>query len=146
MSGIDRISRERLEAPPGEVYVATVLEPSYRFMRDHYFAALAETNLAWAVMLAETGIVPAATAGRLLDALVELEREGPQALGEFDARYEYFYSHMEAWLIRRAGEDVAGEINIGRTRPEPLTRMALRTRLLDVVGQVADLSDVLLGL
>src|SRR4051812_14544291 len=144
--GIDRISRERLEARPGQIYVDTVLEPSYRFMLAHYFEALAETNLAWAAMLIETGIVPPEVGGRLLDALVALEQEGPQALGEFDARYEYFYSHMEAWLIRRAGEEVAGEINIGRTRPEPLTRMALRTRLLDVVEQVADLSDVLLGL
>lgn len=143
---IDRISRERLEAPPGQVYADTVLEPSYRFMLAHYFEALAETNLAWAAMLIETGIVPAGTGGKLLDALVELERAGPGALGEFDARYEYFYSHMEAWLIEHAGEDVAGEINIGRTRPEPLTRMALRIRLLDVTGQVADLSDVLLAL
>jgi argininosuccinate lyase len=143
---VERISRERLEAPPGQVYVDTVLEPSYRFMLEHYFEALAETNLAWAAMLIETGIVPEPVGGRLLDSLVTLEQSGPEALGDFDARYEYFYSHMEAWLIEHAGEEVAGEINIGRTRPEPLTRMALRTRLLDVTTQVADLSDVLLGL
>jgi len=79
-------------------------------------------------------------------ALVELEGEGPSALGAFDPRYEYFYSHMEQWLIEHAGEEIAGEINIGRTRPEPLTRMALRLRLLDLTAQVADLADTLLDL
>ena len=143
---IDRISRERLEARRPGRSVDTVLEPSYRFMLEHYFQALAETNLAWAAMLLETGIVRQAVGGPLLDSLVALEQEGPAALGDFDARYEYFYSHMEAWLIEHAGEEVAGEINIGRTRPEPLTRMALRTRLLDVIDEVADLSELLLGL
>ena len=107
-----------------------MLEPGYRFMLEHYFGALAETNLAWAAMLVETGIVEPEAGARLLEAVVALEQAGPEALGEFDPRYEYFYSHMEHWLIEHAGEEVAGEINIGRTRPEPLTRMALRARLL----------------
>jgi len=140
----DTISRERLEAPPGEVYTETVLEPGYNFAVEHYFWPLVETNKAWAAMLAETGIVGGATAGRLLDAIAELEAAGPEALGPFDPRYEYFYSHMEHFLIERAGEEVAGEINIGRTRPEPLTRMVLRERLLRLVDDVADLCDVLL--
>ena len=142
----DSISRERLEAPPGDVYTETVLEPSYRFMLEHYFWPLVETNKAWAAMLVRTGIVGEDVGGRLLDAILELEREGPRALGEFDPRYEYFYSHMERWLIQRAGEEVAGEINIGRTRPEPLTRMALRARLLDLTEGAAGFAAALLDL
>jgi argininosuccinate lyase len=142
----DTISRERLEAPPGAVYTETILEPGYRFMVEHYFHPLVETNKAWAVMLVETGIVDGDAGGRLLEAIVALEREGPAALGEFNPRYEYFYSHMERYLIERAGEDVAGEINIGRTRPEPLTRLALRGRLLTVLEDLADLADTLLAI
>lgn len=142
----DRISRERLQQPPGQVYTETVLEPSYRFMQQHYFAPLAETNKAWVTMLAETGIVPADRARVLLRAVVDLAAEGPDAIAEFDPAYEYFYSHVEAKLTERAGEEAAGEINIGRTRPEPLTRLVLRERLLDVAelltGFTATLVDI----
>src|SRR3954447_27064357 len=140
------ISRERLEAPPGTVYTETVLEPGYRFMVEHYFTPLVEANKAWTVMLLETGIVNPGPGGQLLDAILALEDAGPAALGDFDPRYEYFYSHMERWLIERAGEEVAGEINIGRTRPEPLTRMVLRERLLDVADEVTGLARALLDI
>jgi hypothetical protein len=49
--GTGRISRERLEAPPGAVYTETILEPGYNFMLEHYFYPLVETNKAWTVML-----------------------------------------------------------------------------------------------
>ena len=96
---VDKISRERLEAPPGEVYTETILEPGYTFMLEHYFYPLVETNKAWTVMLAETGIIDAATAAALLRAIFELETEGPEGMGQFDPNYEYFYSHMEHYLI-----------------------------------------------
>src|SRR6266542_678246 len=66
-------SRERLEAPPGAVYTETILEPSYRFMLEHYFQPLVETNKAWMVMLAETEIVIRETAAALLDAILDLD-------------------------------------------------------------------------
>jgi argininosuccinate lyase len=140
------ISRERLEAPPGAVYTETILEPGYRFMLEHYFGPLVETNRAWTVMLIETRIIEEDVGARLLDAVEALEAEGPAALGEFNPRYEYFYSHMERFLSERAGEEVAGEINIARTRPEPLTRMVLRGRLLGVIEDVSGLADTLLDL
>ncbi|MDQ3911961.1 MAG: argininosuccinate lyase [Actinomycetota bacterium] len=133
---IERISRERLEAPPGTVYTETILEPGYNFMLEHYFYPLVETNKAWTVMLCETGIISKGVARTLLDAILGLEIEGPEAMGKFDPRYEYFYSHMERYLIDKAGEEVAGEINIGRTRPEPLARMVTRERLLGVLDQL----------
>ena len=143
---VDKISRERLEAPPGEVYTETILAPGYYFMLEHYFTPLVEANKAWVVMLVETGIIAADTGGRLLDAVGELEREGPAALGEFNPAYEYFYSHMEHYLTAKAGAEVAGEINIGRTRPEPLARMATRERILDVLDGLAGLRGTLLDI
>lgn len=122
----ERISRERLTEPPGEIYTSTVLEPSFRFMLDEYFDSLLDTNRAWAVMLADTGIVSADSAGRLLGALEQMSEEGAEAFAEFNPAFEYFYSHLEHRLTELAGAQAAGEINLGRTRPEPLTRMALR--------------------
>ena len=139
-----KISRERLEAPPGEVYSETILAPGYAWQLEHYFGPLVETNRAWTVMLVESGIVRAEVGGRLLEAVLALEREGPDALGPFNPDLEYFYSHMEHDLSERAGEEVAGEVNIGRTRPEPLARMVARARVLDTLDALARLQAVLL--
>lgn len=145
--GVDRkISRERLTAAPGPVYAETILEPSYAFGLTHYFGPLVETNQAWTVMLASSGVISRAEAAALLGALRSLEAEGPAALGEFEARYEYFYSHMERYLSDHVGEDVAGEINIGRTRPEPLARMVIRERLLDTLDALGRLRATFLEL
>ncbi len=139
-----RISRERLEAPPGPVYTETVLKPSYDFMLEHYFDALIDANKAWVVMLVEASIVPASAGGKLLGAVIALEEEGRDGMGEFNPAFEYFYSTMEHYLTEHVGEEVSGEINIGRTRPEPLARMALRQRLLALMEVVASLKGHLL--
>lgn len=146
MPADDNISRERLEAAPGEVYTETIQEPSYEFKREHHFYPLIETNKAWTVMLVETGLVDESDGAQILDALAELEKEGPEVLGDYDPRFEYFYSHMEHQLNERIGEDVAGNINIGRTRPEPLARMVSRDRLLDVLDEVLSLRSTLIDL
>jgi argininosuccinate lyase len=115
-------------------------------MREHYFGPLVEASRAWTVMLVDTGIVARATGASLLDALGGLRRAGAGALGEFNPAHEYFYSHMEHYLGEHAGPEVAGEINIGRTRPEPLARMATRERVLDTLDLLASLRGTLLDL
>ncbi|MCT2582017.1 argininosuccinate lyase [Actinophytocola gossypii] len=146
MPAEQRISRERLTEAPGEVYTSTVLEPSFRFMLDEYFDSLLETNKAWAVMLGDTGIVPADHVRSLVDALERMTAEGVGEFAEFNPAYEYFYSHLEQRLAEYAGTQAAGEINLGRTRPEPLTRMALRTRILRLTEELLGLVDVLADL
>lgn len=141
---IERISRERLEAPPGETYSETILAPSYEFMREHYFFPLVEANRAWAVMLVQTGMITEATGRSLLKVLDELRKAGPEAIGDFNPNHEYFYSHIEHYLIDRCGEEVAGEINIGRTRPEPLARMALRRKTLALLEELGEFRRALL--
>jgi len=142
----DTISRERLEAPPGTIYAETILEPSHLFMLEHYFSPLASTNKAWTVMLVETGIVAEDRGAALPNAILDLEAAGPEAIGDFDPRDEYFYSHVERVLTERVGEEIAGEINIARTRPEPLTRLLLRSRLLDLCDALAGFCGNLLTL
>lgn len=141
-----KISRERLESAPGEVYTETILAPGYEFMLKHYFRPLVETNKAWAVMLVESGIVEKQGGASLMRAILDLEAEGPEGMGEFNPQYEYFYSHMEQYLIENAGEEVAGEINIGRTRPEPLARMVVRERILDTLDLLTSLRTTLLDM
>lgn len=145
-SNSDRISRERLEAPPGPVYTETVLRPSYEFMLAHYFEGLLETNKAWTVMLAETDIIPESTARGLITAVNALEKEGRSGMGDFNPALEYFYSTMEHYLTEQVGETISGEINIGRTRPEPLARLAIRDRLGKLLDGLVALQGRLLAL
>jgi argininosuccinate lyase len=142
----DSISRHRLSAPPGEVYTRTVLEPSFRFMLDHYFDALLETNRAWALMLGDSGIVRSEHVASILEALDRMSSEGLAAFETFNPAHEYFYSHLENRLSQLAGPDAAGQINVARTRPEPLTRMALRTRILEVSRALGQLVGTLLDM
>jgi argininosuccinate lyase len=142
----DSISRHRLSAPPGAVYTRTVLEPSFRFMLDHYFEALLETNRAWALMLGDTGIVRPEHVSSILEALERMTSEGVAAFETFNPAHEYFYSHLENRLSELAGPDAAGQINLARTRPEPLTRMALRTRNLAVSQGLGQLVESLLDM
>lgn len=142
----ESISRHRLSAPPGAIYTRTVLEPSFRFMMDNYFSGLLKTNKAWTVMLAETGIISSDHAQRLLHALLRMEQEGHGAVAEFNPALEYFYSHIEKRLGDYAGAEAAGQINVARTRPEPLTRLALRDRILVVAEGVQRLTSVLLDI
>jgi len=142
----ESISRERLEAAPGEVYVETIEKPVYEFKKDHYFDHLVEANRAWTVMLAKSGIIPDSQAAELVGALDHLADEGAAVLGEYNPEYEYFYSHVEQLLIDDIGEDVAGNINIGRTRPEPLARMVTRENVLETVDLVNGLRGTLLDL
>lgn len=140
------ISRERLTEPPGAVYTATILEPSYRFMLAEYFDALLEVNKAWVVMLGDCDIVPTEHVQRLLTALQRMTEDGAESFAEFNPAHEYFYSHLEHRLAEYAGVDAAGDINLGRTRPEPLTRMALRNRILGLVENLGALIATLLDL
>ena len=86
------------------------------------------------------------SAAGLLDAIRQLEADGRDGMGEFDPQVEYFYSTMERYLIQRVGETVAGDINIGRTRPEPLVRIVMRERLIETARGVLALREQLLEL
>ncbi|WP_375001559.1 argininosuccinate lyase [Aeromicrobium sp. CTD01-1L150] len=138
------ISRHRLSEAPGETYTRTILEPSYQFMLKNYFEGLLETHEAWIVMLAEQGIVTPEAATKVADGLATMRQEGNERFVEFDSRYEYFYSHLEQRLTELVGPEVAGDINIARTRPEPLTRLAVRTRTARVVDRLLDLVETML--
>lgn len=146
MSENGSISRERLEESPGKIYTETIEQPVYDFKCEHYFDHLIETNKAWVLMLIETDIIPESEGATILEALIELTDEGSDVLGEYNPDYEYFYSHMEQVLIEETTEEIAGNINIGRTRPEPLARMETRERLISTLNRLNALRESLLDI
>ncbi|HUJ00011.1 MAG TPA: argininosuccinate lyase [Usitatibacter sp.] len=138
-------ARDRMKVPPDATFARHILEPIFEINARHYFHRLIAAHRAWLVMLAERGIVERSHASLILAALREIEREGPDAARPFDASLDYYYLHIERALVARVpgGESVVGNLNLGRTRPEPLARMVLRDGLLDTIDMVLDLRRAL---
>lgn len=140
-------ARDRMRVPPDGTFASHILEPIFEVNARHYFFRLIAAHRAWLLMLAERHIVERDQAAQILKALDEIEREGPDAARPFDAALDYYYLHIERALVERVpgGESVVGNLNLGRTRPEPLARMVLRDGLLDTLDMVIDLRHALLA-
>lgn len=118
-----------------------ILSPIFEFNCAYYFAPLLAAHRAWLTMLVECSIVERAKAAAILRGLSAVEAAGPDAVRPFDPAVEYYYLHLERALVDcvPGGEAIVGDLNLGRTRPEPLSRMVVRAKLLHVL-------DLLLGL
>ena len=140
-------ARDRMRTAAHPVFAERILEPIFEFGCRYHFRPLIDAHRAWLVMLAERGIVPAdRVAAPILRALDELQAAGADALRPFDPAVEFYYLHMERALIARVegGEAVVGNLNLGRTRPEPLNRMVMREALLRVLDHLLNVRRTLL--
>jgi len=103
-------------------------------------------HLAHTVMLCEQGIVERAAAKKILRALREIEAMGVKRFPMDPARGELFFN-IEAYVLRRAGEDAGGRMHTGRSRGDMYVcseRMVLRERILGLAGDLADLLQTIL--
>lgn len=131
---------------PADRFHDTILMQYFDYKSRHWFKPLIDTHRAWSLCLVEAGAMAESDARSLWRALEELERIGPDGVLPYDRNFEYFYLHVERFLTERVGEDVAGNLNLGRTRPEPLTRMVLRGLLLDILDELLALRKTVLDL
>ncbi|MQB00146.1 MAG: argininosuccinate lyase [Actinobacteria bacterium] len=138
--------RERMSVAPSPLFHDTILRQFFEFKQRFWFAPLVATHRAWAVCLYEAGLIDREDARKIRQALDELETTGPSAAEPYDLNFEYFYLHVERFLSERIGEEVVGNLNLGRTRPEPLTRMALRNLILPLSEDLLTLRGALLQL
>ena len=105
------------------------------------------TNRAHAVMLRETGILPAPLANRLFQALDTIEQA--HGAGEFhlNPELEDVHINIEAELTRLAGPEAGGRIHTARSRNDQSAtdmRLWLRDRCLNLRQEVASLIAALL--
>ena len=140
-------ARDRMDASLDPVFISRILEPIFEFNCRYYFGPLIAAHRAWITMLMECGLVERGKTAAILRGLDQLEAAGVSAVQPFDPAAEYFYLHVEKALtgLATGGEAVVGDLNLGRTRPEPLTRMVLRETLLRILNLTLDLRDVLLA-
>lgn len=139
-------ARDRMRASAHPTFAEQILSPIFEFNCRQFFAPLLAAHRAWLAMLVECGIVGTGPAKLIFKGLEELEASGPDAVRPFDPAIEYYYLHMERALVALVpgGEAVVGDLNLGRTRPEPLARMVVREKLLQVLKGVLDLREALL--
>lgn len=123
----------RLKSAPGESYLQFVQAPRFAADRVEKFGAIMLTHKAWTLMLAEQGIMGREDALSVYRGLLKLEVEGDAGLGEYQPHLEDLYMHVERYLAAVAGADVVGQINYGRTRPEPFNRLVGREKLLGLL-------------
>jgi argininosuccinate lyase len=125
----------RLKSAPGGAYLEFVQAPRFAADRIEKFGAIVFTHQAWTLLLAEAGMMPARDALAIHRALTDLEEAGHAGLGTYQPHLEDLYLHVERFLADVVGADVVGQINYGRTRPEPFNRLVGREKLLSLIDE-----------
>ena len=114
------------------------LEDDLREARD-VSAARNYSEKAWIVMLAHQGIVPREDAAAILKAIVDYEKEPAEP-----ASFAYLPSDsfsvwsLEKILTGRLGADLAGNLNIGKTLPEPMARLKIRDACIPLFDEILE--------
>ncbi|SEM99150.1 argininosuccinate lyase [Lihuaxuella thermophila] len=131
---------------PGKTYVECLLKPVFNDQRDYLFHAMFQVHRAHVLMLCDKGILSAADAKKILQAVEELSRCNHKEL-QYDPRYEDLFFMMEARMTEKIGTELAGNMHIARSRNDmgvAMYRIVLRERLLELIGKVLTLREVLL--
>ena len=144
MSDESHLWSGRFESAPDEEVFR--FQASFGFDR-RLFEDDVEGSLAWAEALAAAGVLSAADAASIREALVEIRRRGRDDPGFVAGPDEDVHAFVERQLVDRLG-DVGRRLHTGRSRNEQVSldlRLYLRRRLpvlqREVVALVAALAD-----
>lgn len=136
----------RLKTAPADELVQTAhrLEVAYAAV---LYKGLSLADLAHTVLLAETGIIPMPSAGRLLKVLLHVHNI-PYEDFQFDPQYGDAYKNRERYILG-LDPQVGGWLRTGRARREATNlayQISVRERLLTLVESLGNLAGVLLDL
>jgi argininosuccinate lyase len=107
-------------------------------------AARNYSEKAWLVMLISRGIVAEEAGAEILKAILEYEQSNPVTdSSAYTPTDSFSIWSLEKILTDRLGADIAGNLNIGKTLPEPLVRLKTRSACLPVIDALIDLLNVL---
>jgi argininosuccinate lyase len=129
-------------------YVKNVLNDNFEDAKELLLSPLMAINYAHLVMLAERGIIPAADARALRDALdgISLDRVR-QVL--YDGTYEDLFFYIERLIDQACGADVAGRLHTARSRNDlamTMYRMRQREFIAALAAATLDLREALIAL
>ena len=138
--------RERIKSELSEVLQKDVLLPATVAEFELGFEDMVALNKAYAVMLAEGGIVDRKTAGILLRGLERVHRE--LTVDGLSGKYEELYFNLEHAFFEIVGREIGGRLHTGRSRNDiyaTLGRMEIRKSLWDVCRKNLELQRLLLA-
>jgi argininosuccinate lyase len=129
-------------------YVKNVLNDNFEDAKELLLSPLMAINYAHLVMLAERGIIPAADARALRDALdgISLDRVR-QVL--YDGTYEDLFFYIERLIDQACGPDVAGRLHTARSRNDlamTMYRMRQREFIAALACAALDLREALIAI
>src|SRR6185436_11756545 len=122
---------------PDPVYKETVLRPLFDGAKTHHVDGFRAIDRAHLVMLAETGILPRATAAKIAKALVEIDATVKPETLTYTGDVEDYFFLIEAELRKRLGPDEVGRLHTGRSRNDidhTLFKLALKPRVDRLAG------------
>jgi argininosuccinate lyase len=131
---------------PDPVYADTILAPQFAASQRWLFGPMLDASEAHLLMLQATGLMSAAQARRVWDALQALHQAGPTSFA-YDPHVEDLFFQMEARIVELAGEEAGGNLHLARSRNDldaAMARLALRRTLLEVHGLLERLRLTLL--
>jgi len=134
---------------PDPVYKETVLRPLFDGAKTHHVDGFRAIDRAHLVMLAETGILPRATAAKIAKALVEIDATVKPETLTYTGDVEDYFFLIEAELRKRLGPDEVGRLHTGRSRNDidhTLFKLALKPRVDRLAGKLRALIDAAIAL
>ncbi len=129
-------------------YVRDVLSENFQDAKTLFLAPLLSIHYAHLAMLADTGIISAADAHAVRQALDAIDPEEIRR-APFDGTVEDLFFYVEGLVVRGCGPDIAGRLHTARSRNDidmTMYRMRLRDFLLALLGATLDLRARLLDL
>lgn len=132
-----------------DVFVSTVLEPSFQFTREHLYGAMLEANLAHVLSLGRVGLLSPAHLRLLAGVCVAMLENTDDAKPErYDPAYEDLFFMVEAKVQSRVGPEAASNMHLAMSRNDleaALFRMAGRELIIAIAGQFNRLRATLLA-
>ncbi len=129
-------------------YVSQVLNENFEDAKTLFLAPLMAVHYAHLVMLADRGIIGAADARRLREALDSISVQDVQRT-PYDGTCEDLFFYVEGLLVAACGEEVAGRLHTARSRNDidmTMYRMRQREHVLALIEATLDLRTALVDL
>jgi argininosuccinate lyase len=129
-------------------YVRIVLAENFEDAKTILLGPLMDIQSAHLVMLAETGIIPAADARAIREALDGIDLDALRRT-VYDGASEDLFFHIEHLIALACGPDVAGRLHTARSRNDidmTMYRMRIREWVLGVASATVELRRALIDL
>ena len=129
-------------------YIDHVLSENFEDAKALFLSPLMAIHYAHLVMLADRGIVSAADARTLRDALDSISVSDVRAT-PYNERCEDLFFHVEGLLVQACGEEAAGRLHTARSRNDidmTMYRLCQREFILALVGATLVLREGLIRL